>query len=193
MKKIFTTVLIIFFYFLPKNVQSEIKPIIEGNIDAKVKLIVFESLTCSHCANFHKNIYPSLKEEFINKGHVSIEFKNFPLDMAALNASKIAHCKNNGKSEILHYLFENQSQWVKGNTIVDLNENLKNLMDKSEFKLNFDQCLNNKEIEDFILEDRINGTKKYKIEATPTLIINGKKFENASNYKKLKKYLEKLI
>ena len=193
MKKIFTTVFIIFFYFLPKNVQSEIKPIIEGNIDAKVKLIVFESLTCSHCANFHKNIYPSLKEEFINKGHVSIEFKNFPLDMAALNASKIAHCKNNGKSEILHYLFENQSQWVKGNTIVDLNENLKNLMDKSEFKLNFDQCLNNKEIEDFILEDRINGTKKYKIEATPTLIINGKKFENASNYKKLKKYLEKLI
>ena len=193
MKKIFTTVFIIFFYFLPKNVQSEIKPIIEGNIDAKVKLIVFESLTCSHCADFHKNIYPSLKEEFINKGHVSIEFKNFPLDMAALNASKIAHCKNNGKSEILHYLFENQSQWVKGNKIADLNKNLKNLMDKSEFKLNFDQCLNNKEIEDFILEDRINGTKKYKIEATPTLIINGKKFENASNYKKLKKYLEKLI
>lgn len=193
MKKIFTTVFIIFFYFLPKNVQSEIKPIIEGNIDAKVKLIVFESLTCSHCADFHKNIYPSLKEEFINKGHVSIEFKNFPLDMAALNASKIAHCKNNGKSEILHYLFENQSQWVKGNTIADLNKNLKNLMDKSKFKLNFDQCLNNKEIEDFILEDRINGTKKYKIEATPTLIINGKKFENASNYKKLKKYLEKLI
>ena len=193
MKKIFTTVLIIFFYFLPKNVQSEIKPIIEGNIDAKVKLIVFESLTCSHCADFHKNIYPSLKEEFINKGHVSIEFKNFPLDMAALNASKIAHCKNNGKSEILHYLFENQSQWVKGNKLADLNKNLKNLMDKSEFKLNFDQCLNNKEIEDFILEDRINGTKKYKIEATPTLIINGKKFENASNYKKLKKYLEKLI
>ena len=193
MKKIFTTVFIIFFYFLPKNVQSEIKPIIEGNIDAKVKLIVFESLTCSHCADFHKNIYPSLKEEFINKGHVSIEFKNFPLDMAALNASKIAHCKNNGKSEILHYLFENQNQWVKGNAIAGLNKNLKNLMDKSKFKLNFDQCLNNKEIEDFILEDRINGTKKYKIEATPTLIINGKKFENASNYKKLKKYLEKLI
>ena len=193
MKKIFTTVFIIFFYFLPKNVQSEIKPIIEGNIDAKVKLIVFESLTCSHCANFHKNIYPSLKEEFINKGHVSIEFKNFPLDMAALNAAKIAHCKNNGKSEILHYLFENQNQWVKGNAIAGLNKNLKNLMDKSKFKLNFDQCLNNKEIEDFILEDRINGTKKYKIEATPTLIINGKKFENASNYKKLKKYLEKLI
>ena len=98
MKKIFTTVFIIFFYFLPKNVQSEIKPIIEGNIDAKVKLIVFESLTCSHCADFHKNIYPSLKEEFINKGHVSIEFKNFPGFMQQLYANKDV-----GWSPIFHY------------------------------------------------------------------------------------------
>jgi len=127
-----------------------------------------------------------------------MEFKNFPLDMAAFNASKIAHCKNDGKSEILHYLFENQDKWVKGNTITDLNKNLKNFISNSNdlnpiFSLNFEECLNNTKIEDFILEDRINGAKKFKIEATPTLIINGEKFENALNYKKLKKYLEKLI
>lgn len=193
MKKILKTILIIIFYYLPVAAQAEVRPIIEGNFDAKVKIIIFESLTCSHCANFHKNVYPSLKEEFINKGHVSIEFKNFPLDIAAFNASKIAHCKNDGKSEILHYLFKNQNQWVKGNTIADLNKNLKSFIKKSNFNLNFDECLNKSEIEDFILEDRINGAKKYKIEATPTLIINGEKFENALNYKKLKKYLEKLI
>jgi len=193
MKKILKTILIIIFYYLPVAAQAEVRPIIEGNFDAKVKIIIFESLTCSHCANFHKNVYPSLKEEFINKGHVSIEFKNFPLDIAAFNASKIAHCKNDGKSEILHYLFKNQNQWVKGNTITDLNKNLKSFIKKSNFNLNFDECLNKSEIEDFILEDRINGAKKYKIEATPTLIINGEKFENALNYKKLKKYLEKLI
>ena len=38
------------------------------------------------------------------KGLVKIEFRNFPLDLAALNASKIAHCKNDGNSEILHFL-----------------------------------------------------------------------------------------
>jgi len=175
------------------NSNAEIKPIIDGNKDAKIKLMVYESLTCSHCANFHKNVYPKLKKDFLDKGLALIEYKNFPLDMAAFNASKIAHCKNDGNSEILHYLFENQEQWIKGKSIDDLNQNIKTLIEKSNFNLDFKKCLNDKLVEDHILEDRIEGAKKFKIEATPTLIINGQKFENPSNYKKLKKYLEKLI
>ena len=193
MKKIIITTIFLCLYFIPTSSNSEVKQIFEGNVDAKIKLIVFESLTCSHCGNFHKNVYPSLKENFIDKGLVYIEFRNFPLDMAALNASKIAHCKNDGNSEILHYLFINQRQWVKGNSIEELNKNIKNFIDKSNFNLNFDQCISNKKVEDHILEDRIEGVKKYKVNATPTVIINGKKFENHSNYKKLKKYIEKLI
>ena len=193
MKKIIITTIFLCLYFIPASSNSEVKQIFEGNVDAKIKLIMFESLTCSHCGNFHKNVYPSLKENFIDKGLMYIEFRNFPLDIAALNASKIAHCKNDGNSEILHYLFINQKQWVKGNSIEELNKNIKNFIDKSNFNLNFDQCINNKKVEDHILEDRIEGVKKFKIEATPTLIINGEKFENPSNYKKLKKYLEKLI
>ena len=173
--------------------NAEIKPIIEGNTFAKVKLIVFESLTCSHCANFHKNVYPSLKEDFLDKGLASIEFRSFPLDLAAFNASKIAHCKNDGNSKVLHYLYLNQDKWIKGSTIDDLNKNLKKAIKDSSFSLDFEKCVNDKQIEDYILEDRINGAKKFKIEATPTLIINGETFENPTNYKKLKKYLEKLI
>ena len=193
MKKIIITTIFLFLYFIPASSQSEVKPIIDGNLDAKIKLIVFESLTCSHCANFHKNIYPNLKEDFIDKGHVSIEFRNFPLDIAALNASKIAHCKNDGKSEILHYLYNNQKSWLKGKSIEELNQNIKNFIEKSNFNLNIEECLNNNQLEDHILEERIKGAKNFKIEATPTLIINGEKFENPSNYKKLKKYIEKLI
>jgi len=193
MKKIIITTILLFLYFLPANSQSEVKPIIEGNLESKVKLIIFESLTCSHCADFHKNVYPSLKKDFIDKGHVSIEFRNFPLDIAALNASKIAHCKNDGKSEILHYLFNNQKRWLKGKSIDELNQNIKIFIEKSNFNLDTEECLNNNEVEDHILEERIEGAKKFKIEATPTLIINGEKFENPSNYKKLKKYIEKLI
>ena len=175
------------------NAKANIKSITEGDVDAKVKLIVFESLTCSHCADFHKNVYPSLKTDFIDKGLILIEFRNFPLDMAAFNASKVAHCKNDGNSGILHHLYKNQSSWVRGSTIEDLNRNLKKVIQESNFKLDFDKCIADSKIEDFILEDRINGAKNYKIEATPTLIINGEKFENTSNYKKLKKYIEKLI
>ena len=193
MKKIILTTLLIVFYFLPAKLNAEIRPITEGNIDAKIKIVVFESLTCGHCAKFHKDVYPGLKENFIDKGHVYIEFKNFPLDIAALNASKIAHCRNDGDSEILHYLFDNQVEWVKGKTIEELNQNIKKFIEKSNFNLDVESCLNNKEFEDHILEDRINGAKKFKINATPTLIINGEKFDNPTNYKKLKKFIEKLI
>ena len=193
MKKILIQTFIISLFFVSLYAKADIKSITEGDVDAKVKLIVFESLTCSHCADFHKNVYPSLKTDFIDKGLILIEFRNFPLDMAAFNASKIAHCKNDGNSEILHHLYKNQSSWVRGSTIEDLNKNLKKVIQESNFILDFDKCIADSKIEDFILEDRINGAKNYKIEATPTLIINGEKFENTSNYKKLKKYIEKLI
>ena len=192
MKKLILSLLFSLIFF-PIVSNAEVKPIIDGNSEAKIKLVVFESLTCSHCANFHKNIYPELKKDFIDNGLISIEYKNFPLDIAAFNASKIAHCKNDGKSDVLHYLYENQRQWVKGSSIEDANKNIKDLIEKSEFGINVDECLADKSVEDHILEDRINGVKKFKVEATPTLIINGEKFENPSNYKKLKKYLEKLI
>ena len=192
MKKLILSLLFSLIFF-PIVSNAEVKRIIDGNSDAKIKLVVFESLTCSHCANFHKNIYPELKKDFIDNGLISIEYKNFPLDIAAFNASKIAHCKNDGNSDVLHYLYENQRQWVKGSSIEDANKNIKDLIEKSEFGINVDECLADKSVEDHILEDRINGVKKFKVEATPTLIINGEKFENPSNYKKLKKYLEKLI
>ena len=193
MKKKIIISLLFLFCILPVSLKAEIKTISEGSIDAKIKLIVFESLTCSHCAHFHKKVYPGLKENFIDKGHVYIEFRNFPLDIAAMNASKIAHCRNDGDSEILHYLFDNQVEWVKGKTIEELNQNIKKFIEKSNFNLDVDLCIGNKESEDHILEDRINGAKKFKINATPTLIINGEKFDNPTNYKKLKKFIEKLI
>ena len=193
MKKLILIFSITFFYFESVLAETKIKPLIEGNVDAKVSIIVYESLTCGHCADFHKDVYPKLKKDFIDTGLVKIEFRSFPLDLAALNASKIAHCKNDGKSDLLHFLYENQKKWAHGKTIEHVNYNLKDLIIANENVLDFENCLNNKNIEDYILNDRINGAKKFNIEATPTLIINDKKFDNPHNYKKLKKTIEKLI
>lgn len=193
MKKLFLTLTILFVTLNYTNANVQVKTILEGNINAKIKLIVYESLTCSYCADFHKEIYPELKKDFIDKGLISIEFRNFPLDLAALNASKVAHCKNDGKSEILHFLFEKQKEWVRGETIEDLNKNLKKLINEKDFGIDFDRCISDTVVEDHVLNDRINAIKKYNIQATPTLIINDKKFDNPQNYKKLKKTLEKLI
>ena len=175
------------------NTSAEVNRITSGNENAKITIIAYESLTCSHCADFHKEVYPQLKREYIDTGLAKIEFRHFPLDIAALNASKISQCKDGQNLEILESLYSNQQAWVKGKTIVEINNNLKKFIEKEGFKIDFDKCINNKEIEDFILNDRIEGAKKFEINATPTIIINNKKFEKSLNYKNLKKSLEKLI
>ena len=192
MKKFFVIIIILFFGSV-SNISAETQRIISGNKNAKITIIAYESLTCSHCANFHKDVYPKLKKEYIDTGLVKIEFRHFPLDIAAFNASKISQCKKDQGLNILESLYSNQQAWIKGSTVEDFNKNLKKFVEQNSFNIEFDKCINNKEIEDFVLNDRIEGTKKFKINATPTIIINNEKFEKSLNYKNLKKTLEKLI
>ena len=191
MKK--TIILILIILGLSIKVNAEINRIVSGQDDAKITIIAYESLTCSHCADFHNNIYPLLKKEFIDTGLVKIEFRHFPLDIVALNASKISQCKQDQSLEIMMSLYSDQQAWIKGKTIEEANENLKKFVENKNFNLNFEKCISDKKIEDFVLNDRIEGTKKFEINSTPTIIINGKKFEKSLNYKNLKKSLEKLI
>ena len=191
MKKIL--IIFVLFYGSISSLYADTERIVSGNENAKITIIAYESLTCSHCANFHKNVYPKLKKDYIDTGLVRIEFRHFPLDVAALNAAKITQCKKDNPMEILESLYFNQQEWVKGNTIEQVNENLKEYLKKEGFKVEYDKCINNKDIEDFVLNDRIEGVKKFKVNATPTIIINNKKFEKTLNYKNLKKSLEKLI
>ena len=195
MKKIITFFIFLLLQTSILNADSsnEIKRIIVGNKQAKITIITYESLTCVHCANFHINVYPELKRDYIDTGIAKIEFRHFPLDIVALNASKISQCKNDGRSEILDSLYLNQTKWVKGKTIEEVNENLKKFLSSEGFDIDFNQCINDKKIEDFILNDRIEGVKEFKVNATPTIIINNEKFEKTLNYKNLKKALEKLI
>jgi len=191
MKKIL--ILLILSYGLLTNVNAEVKRIISGNESAKITIIAYESLTCSHCANFHKDVYPQLKKDYIDTGLAKIEFRHFPLDIAAFNASKVAQCDQSQSLKVLESLYSDQQAWVKGSTVEEINDNLKKFLEKEGFKINIENCINNKEIEDFVLNDRIEGTKNFKVNATPTIIINNEKFEKSLNYKNIKKTLEKLI
>ena len=191
MKKIL--IILSLFFLSITNTNAETKRIISGNKNAKITIIAYESLTCSHCANFHKDVYPQLKKDYLDTGLAKIEFRHFPLDIAAFNAAKVSQCKQDQSLKIIESLYSNQQAWVKGSTIEEVNSNLKKFIEAEGFNLDFEQCINNKEIEDFVLNDRIEGTKNFKVNATPTIIINNEKFEKSLNYKNLKKYLEKLI
>ena len=191
MKKFFLLIFLIL--GLNFSVNAETSRIISGNKNAKITIIAYESLTCSHCADFHKNIYPQLKKDFIDTGKVKLEFRHFPLGAVAFNAAKVSQCEKDKSLKILEILYSNQQEWVKGSSIDEANSFLEKYLRKNNLNIDINKCISNKEIEDFVLNDRIEGTKKFNVNATPTITINNKKFDKSLNYKNLKKYLEKML
>ena len=169
--------------------------IVMGTDDALVKIKIFSSLTCPHCANFHIEVIPQIKKNYVDTGKVQLIFIDFPLDLAAFNASKLLHCLDEKKQiSFLDTLYENQKDWVSGKNIEEINNNLINIVDSMGItKTQFNKCLNNEMIEDKILIGRIDGHKKYSIDSTPTIVINEVKFEGVVNFKNIKKKIDKLI
>jgi protein-disulfide isomerase len=192
MNKYFIKIILIFLFIYPAKLESAILSI--GNQDAKVVVKVFSSLTCPHCASFHKKIYGNLKREFIDKGQVRFEHHAFPLDLAALNAEIIIRCHvdNEKKFELLEKIYDKQNIWAVGSDIDKINESIKEIglkFNLSSEKMN--KCLEDENAQDDILNQRINAQKEYKIESTPTIIINEKKFSGKFDYQTFKKVIEK--
>ena len=169
--------------------------IVLGKNNAPVKIKIFSSLTCPHCASFHKNVVSKIEKHYVNSGKVQIIFLDFPLDQAALNASKLLHCLEEGNQiEFLNIIYENQHQWTSGSNLNQINDNLKKIVENLGISSNeFKKCLNSEEIESKILNSRIDGQKKYSINSTPTIIINEKKFKGEVSFNNMKKKIEKLI
>ena len=186
----------IFFLIFVFSAQAESKVLSIGSPEAKITIKVFSSLTCPHCATFHTNIYEKLKKEYIDKGLVKFEHHPFPLDLAALNAEIIIRCQNNieRKFELLTEIYKKQTTWAIGSDINKINDLIKKIglnFDLSNEKM--DMCLKNDQTQDEILEQRIEAQKKYKIESTPTIIINEKKYSGKVDFKQFKKIIDKKL
>ena len=185
---------VLFFVFFTLISHAESKVLSMGSSEAKVTVKVFSSLTCPHCANFHTEIFNNLKKDYIDKGLVRFEHHAFPLDLAALNAEVIVRCQTNNikKFELLEEIYNKQKFWAVGSDINKINGMIK------QVGLNFnltnekmDLCLKDSSAQDEILEQRIEAQKKYKIDSTPTVIVNEKKYKNKTDYKLFKKIIEK--
>ena len=166
-----------------------------GSYDAIVKIKIFSSLTCPHCANFHINVIPQLKKEYVDTGTVQLIFIDFPLDQAAFNASKLLHCIDKKKQiNFLDIIYGNQSKWTNGSSIENINNNLKKIVKNLGITSNqFDKCLMDEVISDKILNGRIEANNKYSINSTPTIVINEKKLQGSTSFKNIKKRIEKII
>ena len=186
--------LVIFLIFFSAQAESKILRL--GSSDAKVTIKVFSSLTCPHCANFHISIFDKLKKDFIDKGLVKFEHHPFPLDLAALNAEIIVRCHvdNKKKFKLLDQMYVKQKVWAVGSDIKKINDLLKKIGSESELKKeNMDKCLKDDKAQDDILNQRIEAQKKYKIESTPTVLINEKKYTGKIDYNQFKKIIEKKL
>jgi len=168
--------LLILFFGSESIINAEVKRITSGNQNAKITIIVYESLTCSHCASFHEEVYPEIKRDYIDTGLAKIEFRHFPLDVAALNASKLAQCKNNKSLEILEALYSNQQAWVKGGTIEEVNINLNKYL--AELNLQ-NLVLNHTEWKNFkITQIELQHNEKYNYQSTWHRDWNNSNLEN---------------
>ena len=192
-KFFYKTIFLIFFVI---SAQAESKILSIGSPEAKVTIKVFSSLTCPHCAKFHTSIFEKLKKEYIDRGLVKFEHHSFPLDLAALNAEVIIRCQDNDgkKFELLNEIYIKQTTWAVGSDINKINELIKKIglnFDLSNEKM--DGCLKSDQVQDEILEQRIEAQKKYKIDSTPTIIINEKKYSGKADYIQFKKAIDKKL
>ena len=194
MKEINKYFQIVFYLLFALTAQAESKILSMGKQDAKITVKVFSSLTCPHCANFHNAVFNNLKKDYIDKGLVRFEHHPFPLDLAALNAEIVVRCQtdNNKKFELLEEIYNKQKFWAVGSDINKINGLIKQIgvnFSLTEEKMN--ECLKDNSAQDDILNQRIEAQKKYKIESTPTILVNGKKYTSEINYKAFKKIIDK--
>ena len=168
----------------------------EVNKDAQIDVKVFSSLTCPHCAHFHEKVVLKIKSDSVLNNIVNFEHIGFPLDLAALNAEKILYCSKNQENrfELLTHLYNEQNNWASGSNINDINESLKKIANKFKIgNINAAKCLKDENLEEEILKRMLDAKKKFKIDSTPTIFINEKKYEGKNNFKSFKKEIEKLL
>ena len=187
-----TLAVFLLFLFLQSDQASQTK----NNSNGIVVVKVFSSLTCPHCAEFHKKIYKKLEKEYISVGKVKFEHHSFPLDLAALNAEKILQCKVDVSTnfEFLTEIYRQQSKWSLGSDIKIINDYIKAIgknFNLTEKQMN--KCLADKKLEKEILNERIKAQKNYNVSSTPTIYLNEKKYEGKKEYKSFKKEIDKIL
>ena len=188
--------LIIFIFFIfSKNESINAKTDEEfflGNKDAKIVVIEYASMTCIHCANFHKEVYPKIKKNYIDTNKIKFIFRDFPLDKQALFASVLAKCAPKDKYfNFVKLILTNQEKWISNDdTFMNKLRNIGKLAGLNENKIN--SCFKDEKLVDNIIRTRSIGEEKYNISSTPSLIINEKKY-SAMSYENFEKIIENLI
>jgi protein-disulfide isomerase len=163
-----------------------------GNPDAKVTIIEYASLTCPHCAAFHANTLPALKERYLDTGKAKLAFRDFPLDGLALRAAMVAHCAGNDRYfGMLGILFGRQVQWATAQDPLLAIAGIARQAGMSEDQ--FKTCIADKAVEKTVLDSALEADKSLGVNATPTFFINGQKFSGEMSIEQMAAIIDPLL
>lgn len=161
-----------------------------GDPKAPIKVYEYASLTCSHCAEFNKDTFPSFKKDYIDTGKVYYTLRDFPFDPIATAAYMLAHCAGQERYfDFIDVLFSTQAQWAFVQTPM---EALKNIGKQGGFSdETFDACMKNEKNFEHIKSVAERGAGTFGVRSTPTFFINGEKIEGAIPYSDFEPLLKK--
>lgn len=161
-----------------------------GKVDAPVTILEYASLTCNHCAAFHKETLPKIKQAYIDTGKAKLVFIDFPFDRVGLQAAMLARCVDPARYfGFLEVLFRGQETWADSEKTAVGNvrklAKLSGLTDQAA-----DACLKNDVLMDKILKGRQEAETRYKVDATPSFIIGDEKIAGARPFEDFQKALD---
>lgn len=163
-----------------------------GNSKAKVTVIEYASMTCSHCADFHKSTFPEVKEKYIDTGKIRFVFRSFPFDEPALRASMLAYCSGNERFfKFIDVMFTTQPSWVSSKNYLEILANIGKLGGVSGEE--FDSCMKNKELETKIMQGKLDAANILGVRSTPLFFINGVVYKGAHGFEYFSKILDEAL
>ena len=190
----------IFFLFVLTPIYGESalditeKDFVIGNEDAKITIIEYASLSCSHCADFHVNTLETLKKEYIDTGKIKMVFRDYPFNYPALLGSMVLRCiPENYRYDYMNALFKLQTDWVNKKNKKTIQELYKIMQSGGMTKEEYDACIYNTELENEILEGVMEAQNQFNIKSTPSFIINGKLVEGNKSIKEFRQIIDKIL
>ena len=190
----------IFFVFILTPIYGESalditeKDFVIGNEEAKITIIEYASLSCSHCADFHVNTLETLKKEYIDTGKVRMVFRDYPFNYPALLGSMVLRCiPENYRYDYMNALFKLQPDWVNKKNKKTIQELYKIMQSGGMTKEEYDACIYNTELENEILEGVMEAQNQFNIKSTPSFIINGKLIEGNKSIKEFRQIIDKIL
>ncbi len=160
--------------------------IVYGDPDAPVEITEYASLTCPHCARFAADIFPKIKENYIDTGKVKFIYRNFVMNKYDMAASAVARCKSpEVTKKLMSVFFARQSAWVGAEDRVGALANLARRAGGIS-RTEFDRCVANQEMQKHLVKMGQDGAVRYKVNATPTILVDGDKVEQTNDWEAVK-------